>query len=81
MVIAADPTLSLVTVNRYWDRTSKVLILIVDAGLNYFFLRTVNLRLVKHHGLTRYAALVRFNARLMVLSVSMDVSSRIYTSS
>ena len=46
----------------------------VDAGLNYFFLRTVKQRLVKYHGLTKYAPLVRFNARLMVLSVAMDVS-------
>jgi hypothetical protein len=70
---------SFVTINRYWDRTSKVLILIVDAGLNYFFLRTVKLRLVNYHGLTKYAPLVRFNARLMVLSVSMDVSSTSYS--
>jgi hypothetical protein len=41
--------------------------------LNYFFLRTVNLRIVQYHGLTKYAPLVRFNARLMVLSIAMDV--------
>lgn len=63
----------MVIINKYWDRTSKFLIMFVDAGLNYFFLRTVKQRLVKYHGLTKYAPLVRFNARLMVLSVSMDV--------
>lgn len=72
---------SFVTINKYWDRTSKILILIVDAGLNYYFLRTVKLRLVKFHGLTKYAPLVSFNARLMVLSIAMDVSdiSRLQT--
>lgn len=60
-------------INKYWDRTSKVIILIVDAGLNYFFLHTVKKRLVNYHGLTKYAPLVSFNAKLMVLSVSMDV--------
>ncbi|KAH9207524.1 hypothetical protein DL95DRAFT_249136, partial [Leptodontidium sp. 2 PMI_412] len=62
-----------VEINKYWDRISKVLILIVDAGLNYYFLRTVKQRLVKYYGLTKYAPLVSFNAKLMVLSVSMDL--------
>ncbi|KAN0089469.1 hypothetical protein V8E51_019729 [Hyaloscypha variabilis] len=62
-----------VEINKYWDRTSKVIILIVDAGLNYFFLHTVKKRLVNYHGLTKYAPLVSFNAKLMVLSVSMDL--------
>ncbi|KAB5577811.1 hypothetical protein GE09DRAFT_1214021 [Coniochaeta sp. 2T2.1] len=61
-----------VRINEYWDRTSKVLILLVDAGLNYYFLRTVKIRLVKQHGLVKYAPLVSFNAKLMVLSVAMD---------
>jgi hypothetical protein len=63
-----------VEINKYWDRTSKVIILIVDAGLNYFFLHTVKKRLVNYHGLTKYAPLVGFNAKLMVLSIGMDVS-------
>lgn len=63
-----------VTINKYWDRTSKVLILLVDAGLNYFFLRVVKSRLVNYHGLTKYAPLVSFNAKLMVVSIAMDVS-------
>jgi hypothetical protein len=61
-----------VRINRYWDRTSKVLILLVDAGLNYYFLRTVKIRLVKQHGLVKYAPLVGFNAKLMVVSIAMD---------
>jgi hypothetical protein len=51
-----------------------VLILIVDAALNWYFLRTVKNRLVRQHRLTKYAPLVGFNAKLMVLSIGMDVS-------
>jgi hypothetical protein len=65
--------LRFVIINRYWDRTSKVLILIVDAGLNWYFLYTVKKRVVKENGLVKYAPLVSFNAKLMVLSVAMDV--------
>ncbi|KAL7896127.1 hypothetical protein HDV63DRAFT_235134 [Trichoderma sp. SZMC 28014] len=61
-----------VRINEIWDRISKILILIVDAGLNYYFLRTVKERLVKQHGLRKYAPLVTFNARLMVVSILMD---------
>ncbi|KAI1339188.1 hypothetical protein F5Y15DRAFT_81022 [Xylariaceae sp. FL0016] len=60
-------------INKYWDPASKVIICIVDAGLNWYFLRTVNKRLVKEHGLVKYQPLVSFNAKLMVLSIAMDV--------
>jgi hypothetical protein len=65
---------SYIRINEYWDRISKVIILIVDAALNWWFLKIVKDRLVKHHGLTKYAPLVTFNGRLMILSISMDVS-------
>ncbi|KAH7348136.1 hypothetical protein BKA66DRAFT_432423 [Pyrenochaeta sp. MPI-SDFR-AT-0127] len=61
-----------VQINNIWDKISKVLILIVDAGLNWYFLRTVKIRLVKQHGLTKYKPLVGFNAKLMVVSIAMD---------
>ncbi|UKZ78142.1 hypothetical protein TrVFT333_005876 [Trichoderma virens FT-333] len=61
-----------VRINEIWDRISKILILIVDAGLNYYFLRTVKKRLVVQHGLSKYAPLVSFNAKLMVVSILMD---------
>ncbi|UNI23779.1 hypothetical protein JDV02_009579 [Purpureocillium takamizusanense] len=61
-----------VRINDVWDRISKILILLVDAGLNYYFLRTVKRRLVIQHGLIKYAPLVSFNAKLMVLSICMD---------
>jgi hypothetical protein len=63
-----------VNINNIWDKIEKVLILIVDAALNWYFLRTVKNRLVRQHGLTKYAPLVGFNAKLMVLSIGMDVS-------
>jgi hypothetical protein len=53
---------------------SKVIILLVDAALNIYFIRSVKQRLVKYHGLKKYAALVTFNTRLMVVSILMDVS-------
>jgi hypothetical protein len=62
-----------VHINNVWDKASKVLILIVDAWLNWYFLSTVKKRLVKQHGLIKYAPLVGFNAKLMVLSIAMDV--------
>lgn len=63
----------IVKINHYWDRTSKVLILIVDAGLNWYFLHIVKKRLVDYYRLKKYAPLVSFNAKLMVLSIAMDV--------
>ncbi|KAI1477705.1 hypothetical protein K445DRAFT_321957 [Daldinia sp. EC12] len=62
-----------VDINKYWDRTSKCLILVVDALLNYYFSRTVRKRLVQQHGLVKYAPLAKFNDKLMVISVLMDV--------
>ncbi|KAI0117444.1 hypothetical protein F4814DRAFT_287381 [Daldinia grandis] len=62
-----------VDINKYWDRISKCLILIVDAALNYYFSRTVKKRLVEQHGLVKYAPLAKFNDKLMVVSILMDV--------
>jgi len=64
---------SFVTINKYWDRTSKILICIIDGVLNWYFLHIVKERLVKESRLTKYKPLVSFNAKLMVLSVAMDV--------
>ncbi|KAI0159957.1 hypothetical protein GGR52DRAFT_171316 [Hypoxylon sp. FL1284] len=70
-----DPPVSqlYVSINKYWDRTSKCLICVVDAALNYFFSRTVKKRLVEQHGLTKYRPLAKFNDRLMILSIGMDL--------
>ncbi|KAF1839021.1 hypothetical protein BDW02DRAFT_540403 [Decorospora gaudefroyi] len=61
-----------VKINDVWDKISKVLILIVDAGLNWYFLRTVKIRLIQQHGLTKYTPLINFNGKLMVVSIGMD---------
>ncbi|KAK7178250.1 hypothetical protein PSPO01_15706 [Paraphaeosphaeria sporulosa] len=66
------PSQIFVDINDVWDKISKVIILVVDAGLNWYFLRTVKQRLVQQHGLVKYAPLVKFNARLMVVSIAMD---------
>lgn len=66
---------SYVDINRVWDRISKSLICIVDALLNWFFLRNVKVRLVQEAGLLKYQPLVTFNTRLMAVSVLLDVSS------
>lgn len=60
-------------INKYWDRISKVLILLVDAGLNWYFLKIVKDRLLSRNGLVKYKPLVAFNAKLMVVSIAMDV--------
>lgn len=68
----------IVTINKYWDKSTKFIILFIDAGLNFYFLRTVNERLVRNSGLTKYRPLASFNAKLMALSVLMDVSTVIF---
>ncbi|KAK7423693.1 hypothetical protein QQX98_000883 [Neonectria punicea] len=70
-----DPPVSelYVQINKYWDRTSKFLIMFLDGALNWYFLRTVRKRLVQQHNLNKYKPLVSFNAKLMVLSLAMDV--------
>jgi len=46
--------------------------LIVDLGLNWFFLRTVRLNLIAN-GLTKYDRLVCFNRKIVVFSILMDI--------
>ncbi|KAF1928035.1 uncharacterized protein M421DRAFT_166662 [Didymella exigua CBS 183.55] len=59
-------------INEYWDRIEKFLYLIVDASLNWYFLKTVKANLISN-GLTKYNRLVRFNQRIVVVSLLMDV--------
>ncbi|GAA5924049.1 hypothetical protein JCM3775_005582 [Rhodotorula graminis] len=61
-----------IAVNKIWDRCEKVVYLIVDAFLNWHFVRVVKARLVQN-GLDRYRPLLRMNQRLIILSISMDV--------
>ena len=46
--------------------------LLVDASLNYLFIRVVQRDLVKS-GLQKYQALVRFNMYIIGFSLAMDV--------
>lgn len=59
-------------INEFWDRTEKILYLLVDAALNWYFLRTVKANLIKN-GLTKYNKLVKFNQRIVMVSLCMDV--------
>lgn len=69
--------------------SQKCIYLIVDAYLNFYFIRTVKTRLVAHgvrcfvvftfsllillKKLTKYQKLVRYNIQIMIVSLSMDV--------
>ncbi|KFA46013.1 hypothetical protein S40293_08776 [Stachybotrys chartarum IBT 40293] len=59
-------------INEWWDRIEKGIYLIVDACLNFYFIRIVKQNLVMH-GLTKYCALMHFNMFIVGFSLSMDV--------
>jgi hypothetical protein len=59
-------------VNEIWDRIEKVLYLLLDGTLNWYFIRVVKANLVEN-GLQKYNRLVRFNQRIIVISLLMDV--------
>ncbi|KAH6664035.1 hypothetical protein B0J14DRAFT_644459 [Halenospora varia] len=58
-------------VNKIWDRCEKVIYLLVDGALNWYFIHTVKIQLV-NQGL-KYNRLVRFNMWIIGFSLSMDV--------
>jgi hypothetical protein len=59
-------------INVVWDRCEKVIYLLVDATLNWYFIRIVRKRLVKQ-GLVKYDRLVRFNMWIISFSLAMDL--------
>ncbi|KAH8647747.1 hypothetical protein BX600DRAFT_389616 [Xylariales sp. PMI_506] len=61
-----------VWINDRWDRCEKVIYLMVDGALNFYFIYLVQTGLVEG-GLTKYRSLVRFNKIIVVFSLSMDV--------
>lgn len=61
-----------VHINVIWDRCEKVIYLLVDAALNWYFIRIVQKRLVKQ-GLVKYDRLVRFNMWIISFSLAMDL--------
>ncbi|KAM5354071.1 hypothetical protein ACJ41O_000721 [Fusarium nematophilum] len=61
-----------VWINEWWDRCEKVIYLLVDAALNFYFIYIVRVNLVMS-GLTKYRRLVHFNMFIIGFSLSMDV--------
>ncbi|KAF2107983.1 hypothetical protein BDV96DRAFT_286538 [Lophiotrema nucula] len=61
-----------VFINEIWDRIEKVVYLFIDAALNWYFLKTVKANLI-NNGLQKYNKLLRFNQRIIILSLLMDV--------
>ncbi|KAM0270270.1 hypothetical protein ACHAQH_009477 [Verticillium albo-atrum] len=61
-----------VHINEWWDRCEKGIYLVVDAMLNFYFIRIVKRNLILH-GLTKYRTLVRFNMFIVGFSLSMDL--------
>ncbi|EMD66824.1 hypothetical protein COCSADRAFT_35305 [Bipolaris sorokiniana ND90Pr] len=61
-----------IRINSIWDRIEKVLFLLLDAYLNWYFIKTVQSELVRN-GLNKYNRLVRFNKRIIVVSLLFDV--------
>ncbi|KAH9217412.1 hypothetical protein DL95DRAFT_334006, partial [Leptodontidium sp. 2 PMI_412] len=59
-------------INNIWDRCEKVIYLLVDGALNWYFIHTVKIQLV-NQGLVKYNRLVRFNKWIIGFSLSMDV--------
>ncbi|KAH7116178.1 hypothetical protein B0J11DRAFT_119129 [Dendryphion nanum] len=59
-------------INEIWDRIEKVLYLIIDALLNWYFLKVVKANLI-NNGLQKYNKLLLFNQRIIIVSLLMDV--------
>ncbi|KAH8725584.1 hypothetical protein GQ44DRAFT_615329 [Phaeosphaeriaceae sp. PMI808] len=68
--MGAGPTF--VTFNMIWERFEKTFFLVIDLGLNLYFLYLVRYRLIAN-GLTKYMRLFRFNAAIVLVSTSMDI--------
>lgn len=58
--------------NEWWDRCEKAIYLIIDAGLNLYFINIVQKNLVKN-GLQKYHRLVQWNKFIIAFSLGMDV--------
>ncbi|KAK6217749.1 jun-like transcription factor [Pestalotiopsis sp. IQ-011] len=61
-----------IAVNYVWDRVEKCIFLVVDLGLNIYFIRMVQNRLIAN-GLTKYNRLLRVNVLMVVINISLDV--------
>jgi hypothetical protein len=61
-----------IQLNNIWDRIEKAIYLVLDAGLNIYFVVLVKRKLLSS-GVTKYYPLFRFNIMMVVLSLSLDV--------
>ncbi|PBK73573.1 hypothetical protein ARMSODRAFT_1015115 [Armillaria solidipes] len=61
-----------ISLNKWWDKFEKSIYLLLDLALNILFIRMVKGRLVDH-GLKKYDRVMRFNQRIIILSIGMDV--------
>ncbi|KAF4997647.1 hypothetical protein FGRMN_3679 [Fusarium graminum] len=61
-----------IAVNAIWDRVEKCIFLVVDAGLNFYFIHLVRSRLIAN-GLTKYTRLYRVNLGMIAISMTMDI--------
>jgi len=61
-----------VTLNHIGERIEKTLFLLLDAGLNVYFLYLVRSNLISK-GLSKYWPLFNFNAVIVLVSVAMDI--------
>lgn len=59
-------------INFIFENVEKVFFLIVDLGLNLYFLYLVRFSLIEY-GLNKYWRLFRFNAFMVVISTTMDI--------
>ena len=62
---------SIIALNNIWERIEKSLFLVIDSGLNLYFLYLVRYRLIAD-GLVKYWRLFYFNAAIALVSLSMD---------
>jgi hypothetical protein len=60
------------TLNMIFEKAEKSFFLVVDLGLNLYFLYLVRFRLIAD-GLTKYWRLFNFNAAIVFVSTSMDI--------
>jgi hypothetical protein len=62
---------SMIAFNNIWERLEKSFFLVIDSGLNLYFLYLVRYRLIAD-GLSKYWRLFYFNAAILLVSLSMD---------
>lgn len=65
-----------IKINSVWDRVEKGIFLVVDAGLNFYFIHLVKSRLIAN-GLTKYNRLFKVNLVMIAISMTMDVCYRL----